>query len=488
MIVIDSVALFYSLFNAKDLICGGRLGEVFDNFENLLKKLKEIGAILVFFSRLNAHKFSREWMSRCRQRFAINIKMYDHIRSGGLLSEITTFIEDQEVKNTPPALSELYAIAREYGEYRFTTSNIHSEMASFAKRDEARAIISDNSEFFIFEGDWKLWSAKHFKFDPRNQNKIKTAQFDRGGIAKVIGIDPIHRPLFATLMGNEHGEGFRDDLKKFQKSLGMDRFKKVAQYAKNARRDKDGTLDFERISSEVFGVCDDKYIRFLKRSVNSYKLKNPPERKWRKIMLFVSETIYNRDFLMSTDDQRVIILGFYDLRGKMGMETLPVLFMKWDQRKTGILNKVCKKQISGNVFAKFELDEGFDLKPSEPIKPDCNEHIEYSSFFSLHGIIIFLNEFSVTVPDIEGLYCSTEATDIKWKMLSFIMEFDNDIVTAIKSLPREFRLVCTTVLVLVKVLHLIQSKMVMNWFSDQFCFYFMFRVVFIQQMKQMEFF
>lgn len=384
IIIIDSVALFYSLFNAADLVCGGRLGEVFDNFEMLLKKMREIGATLVFFSRVTAHKFSSGWLSRCRQRFAINIKIYDQIRSGRSLSEIAAFIEDQEAKNPPPALSELHAIARKYGECRFVVQkNIHSEMALSAKRDNARAIISDSSEFYIFEGEFKLWSCKHLTINPRNQNKIKTAQFDRGGIAKIIGIDAIHRPLFATLIGNEYGEGFRDELKKFQKSLGIGGFKKVAQYAKNAKRDKDGRLDFERISSQVFGACDDKYIRFLKRSVNSYKLNNAPKEKQDKVMLRLSATEYNRDILMSIDDHRVIILGFNDLRGRMGTETLPVLFMKWDQRKSGILNEVCDNEIAGNVWAKFKLDEGFKLHPSEPIKPNCNGLLSF--FIILDG-------------------------------------------------------------------------------------------------------
>lgn len=72
-------------------------------------------------------------------------------------------------------------------------------------------------------------------------------------------------------------------------------------------------------------------------------------------------------------------------------------------------------------------------------------------------------EFPVTVPEIEDLYFNSEATDINWEMLAFIMEFDDVIVTAIKSLPREFRFVCTTLLVLVKVLCLIKSKLWMNW-------------------------
>lgn len=59
----------------------------------------------------------------------------------------------------------------------------------------------------------------------------------------------------------------------------------------------------------------------------------------------------------------------------------------------------------------------------------------------------------VTVPEIEDLYFNSEATYIKWEIIAFIMGFDDNIMTAIKSLPREFRLVCTALLVLVKVFY-----------------------------------
>lgn len=71
---------------------------------------------------------------------------------------------------------------------------------------------------------------------------------------------------------------------------------------------------------------------------------------------------------------------------------------------------------------------------------------------------------SVTVPGIEDLYFNSEATCIKWEIMAFIMGFDDIIMTAIKSLPREFRLVCTALLVLVKVFHSKKSEMVMITF------------------------
>lgn len=371
IIVIDFIALTYTLFDVKDLICGGRFCEIFDNFENMLKKLTDIGATLVFFYRMTIDKFSNDWIAKCRQKFALNVKMYDEIRSGKSLGEIAAVISKEETKNPPLASSELNAIAKKYGECYYTT-DCDLEMALFAKRNNARAIVSDSSEFFIFDGNFKFWSAKEFKFDQRNQNKIKTAQFDREGIVKSCGIDAIHRPLFATLMGNELANDLRDDLKQFQRSLGKDRFKKVAQYAKNAKRHKSGLLDFERISTDVFGVCEDEYVNFLENSVNSYNLDEVPEKEHNEIFSRLSSTPFNRDILKILSGRRVFLLSFYDMRGKCVTETLPMLFMNWHQRKSGILSGFFENDSCGKVFAKFKHDEDFRLVSCEAIKPKCN--------------------------------------------------------------------------------------------------------------------
>lgn len=371
IIVIDFIALTYTFFDTKELICGGRFGVIFDDFEKLLQKLKDIGATLVFFYRMTIDKFSNDWIAKCREKFALNIKMYNEVRSGKSLDEIAAVISKKGLKNSPFASSELNAIAQKYGEC-FFSDDCDLEMALFAKRNNARAIVSDSSNFFIFDGNWKFWSARNFKFDPRNQNKIKTEQFDRNGIVKSCGIDAIHRPLFATLIGNDlANDDLRDELKQFQRSLGKPRFLEVARYAKNAKRNKNGLLDFERISNDVFGVCEDEYISFLERSVNSYNLDGVPEKKHNEIFSRLLSTQYNREILKILSGRRVFFLSFYDMRGKRINETLPMLFMNWHQRKSGILSEIFENDSCGKIFAKFKYDEDFRLVPYEGIKPKC---------------------------------------------------------------------------------------------------------------------
>lgn len=174
----------------------------------------------------------------------------------------------------------------------------------------------------------------------------------------------------------------------------------MAQYAKNAYRNKNGLLDFERISKDVFGVCEDEYISYLKSNVNSYNLDEVPEKEHNEIFIRLSFTQYNRDILKILSGPRVFLLSFYDMRGRCGSETLPMLFMNWHQRKLGILSGLFENNNNNNndscgkIFAKFKHDADFRLVSCEGIKPKCNEHIKYSLTaceMIYINILVFLN-------------------------------------------------------------------------------------------------
>lgn len=57
----------------------------------------------------------------------------------------------------------------------------------------------------------------------------------------------------------------------------------------------------------------------------------------------------------------------------------------------------------------------------------------------------------VYVPPLEEIYFNDEITDAQWDLLAFIMSLTKSVITAIKSVSIEFRLICTTLVALVKV-------------------------------------
>lgn len=82
-------------------------------------------------------------------------------------------------------------------------------------------------------------------------------------------------------------------------------------------------------------------------------------------------------------------------------------------------------------------------------------------FFSFINRINFLLPFfqsAVPVPSAEELYLDDEISDINWDLLAFIMSLEDNVKVAIKSLPKEYRLICTILYAMVKVCQLIICK------------------------------
>lgn len=111
-------------------------------------------------------------------------------------------------------------IARKYGDFHYAINNeCDFELARYAKENKVFAIVSNDSDFFIYDGEWKFWTSSYFGFVGGDKTKIKTVQYDRCGIVKSCGIQAIHRPLFATLIGYDFGGEFHEDLSAFHRRL-----------------------------------------------------------------------------------------------------------------------------------------------------------------------------------------------------------------------------------------------------------------------------
>lgn len=59
--------------------------------------------------------------------------------------------------------------------------------------------------------------------------------------------------------------------------------------------------------------------------------------------------------------------------------------------------------------------------------------------------------FTVPVPPLDELYLVDDDVEIRWKLLAWIFSFNNDSITVVKAVPKEFLLISTTLFVLVKV-------------------------------------
>lgn len=237
IIVFDFVCFTHRYSNLHEIICGGRNDNIMKDFENLLPKLKESGAKLVFFSDLSIQEEKiMEWSKRRDDSFQVYSNLYDRINSGATLNNIVASLDDR--MNLSSTTFGLSLVAQKFGDFYYTENDCDLEIIEYANSHKALAIVSGDSDFFIFEGDWKLWSDQDFDFDKYDPNIIKAVEYNRSGLQISCGISAFQRPLFAALLGNDSTKIRSDELYAFQKTLGHTRyrFQYVANYVKNKKK------------------------------------------------------------------------------------------------------------------------------------------------------------------------------------------------------------------------------------------------------------
>lgn len=163
--------------NYNDTICGGRHQSGLKSWRKLLEALKSTKCLLIFFSDLNIQEGKvDEWLGRRDREFVEYTKSYELIDS------------NVEVRKNRRALSSTFhgmaVIAREYG--KFNESIRHEcdlEMAKFAKNYNALAVITNDNDFLIFDGNWRMWSSQGIRVSNRNQ--LQANEYDRNAIAQI---------------------------------------------------------------------------------------------------------------------------------------------------------------------------------------------------------------------------------------------------------------------------------------------------------------
>lgn len=372
-IVFDFIALTHHAINIKDNICGGRHEILLENFEKLISTLKATGATLIFFSDLNAMPDKLDqWLQRRDESFKSKVQLYDLIRSGRSVSAIISSIDKHQ--NLSSASIGMRLIAQKYGEFQYTIhDDCDLELARFAKENDAFAVVTNDSDFLIFEGKFKFWKASEFGFNRIQRDQITATQYDRNCLGDLCGLEPHQRALFATLLGN--GIIDSDTLFAFHKTLGPPRNKvqTVAKYVIRIQGDKP-TLnnEFKVIARNIFRSDSEQYTELVEKGVNSYNLNYSKTQLNDQMAERLNGTPPYWDYVSFLRGGQGFTLSFYDMRGKVGASSLPMILLDWVKRKTGIVRQH-KKETSYTFIAliKTAFNENYRSSSEKPIYPDC---------------------------------------------------------------------------------------------------------------------
>lgn len=179
--------------------------------------------------------------------------------------------------------------------------------------NNAVAVIADDTDFLIYEGNWKYWSARNLKFD-----EMTTMEYSRSALRVALGLAQKQLPIFATLSGNdiihqEHVQPFH----KLLRLTPRNRFHKLAQFVRS-----NAVKDATSISHTIFGSIDNQFVNLVQESLSAYDI-NYDIAKESSLLVeksandtcfytFLNGLSYNIT-LMFFDLRRVDFLSYYDI-------------------------------------------------------------------------------------------------------------------------------------------------------------------------------
>lgn len=193
-----------------------------------------------------------------------------------ILNDISANRSDVYLRNThtnmpliSTVISALINVAKEFGDLK-KTYYVECDMAiaDYAGKNNALAVIGDDTDFIIFEGNWKFWSAS----DMDMQN-ITTMEYNKIGLREHINLSDKQMPLFAAMYGgnylnikNPRYFNFAIKyIKQFRKVLQNSDIKRIANYIYKHNMKFRVRCDFQEME------------KTLKNSINSYNIINMPE-------------------------------------------------------------------------------------------------------------------------------------------------------------------------------------------------------------------
>lgn len=256
----------------------GELNKFDDMLQNWHTKLMDLDVLLVFFNTwgVENHKVDG-FIDLERKRFEQCIQFYDWIDEGRSASNIFNECVDIRRNLEYSMMVNFKSIMSKYAEHKLcgVGRDVDQQIANYATVNDVLAIFSSDTDFMIFDGNWKFWSFVDIDLD-----RFTVKEFDRLMLNQQLLLTFEQRPLFASLIGNNYTYKYIDELRRFHSSLwGNGReFFRVAKYIREIFNEQNFTLDdideiADVVAHDIFGDdCDDEKRQVIIDSIKSYDI------------------------------------------------------------------------------------------------------------------------------------------------------------------------------------------------------------------------
>ncbi|XP_055643100.1 uncharacterized protein LOC129779567 [Toxorhynchites rutilus septentrionalis] len=267
IIVIDLMAMRQAMcqVDVDGQICGGRLKVAYNLMDEFFTRLKSCGAILEFIcdGPLPLLKYGR-WCDRQKDSYQSMLELYDRIDRGCFTPDL--IMEDIFVFHWCYPLKQL---ARKHGRLIISYEmECDQQLAAYATNANALAILSNDTDYMIFAGQWHLWSSRDINFQT-----MSTLEYNRRALQETLQLSYPQMALLASLAGN-HTIAY-SEVQHFHAKLGKlkDKFHNLAHFIRQHPDNWHRVDELRKLLTRVFGraaVNRDLIARF-QHSLNTYK-------------------------------------------------------------------------------------------------------------------------------------------------------------------------------------------------------------------------
>ncbi|XP_055616224.1 uncharacterized protein LOC129762203 [Toxorhynchites rutilus septentrionalis] len=258
LIAIDILTLICSLCGPIDeQIYGCRNQFAWTYASKFCDSLIGAGARLVFFIDGKVHEGKyKHWIQRQEKVYAECLKKLDNIPTQ-FKGKNRGQIQGNVTKHA--FIAALISAARKKG-ILITTYDVECdrEIAMFAKKHDALAVFTGDSDYLIYEGKWRVWSGSDL-----NLETMRTYEWDKEVLRNALKLEWSQMPFFAVIAGNDHFK---------HRPSGICTFYKVAQRVKELNLKLGITKITIELYEEIFGRRDENLRNSFEDGITLYDL------------------------------------------------------------------------------------------------------------------------------------------------------------------------------------------------------------------------
>lgn len=178
-------------------LCGGRHQFIIKEFSKFFKRLTDLGVKLVFFR--NGSCGTAKYEKRVKRQANRYMYMLD------ILDDVSQNMDSKELvrkyNDIPHSMdiSPLTSVCTKFGEFHYSrNAEFKLEIAQFATNNNVLAVLADDTDFLIYEGNWKYWDSKTV-----DHNLLTTMEYNKNALLEHLGLSAKQMPLLATIAGND---------------------------------------------------------------------------------------------------------------------------------------------------------------------------------------------------------------------------------------------------------------------------------------------